>query len=154
MDTWWPRAPRTWRRIDVLHGSPRGTGDTSSPCGLASALVARPAIVRPHGQREGERRPLVHVALDPDPPAVQLHELLGQGQPEPRALLLAGVVPADLAELLEDGCLILRRDPDPGVTDSDRDHVPGHRGGEADPTAVRGELDRVGEQVQQDLLHL
>src|SRR5262249_919296 len=60
--------------------------------GLASALIARPPVVNPNGQREGERRPLTHLALDPDPSAVQLHKLLGQRQPEPRALLLAGVL--------------------------------------------------------------
>jgi hypothetical protein len=35
--------------------------------------------------------------------------------------LRAGVVPADLAEFLEDGRLILGRDPDPGVADGDGD---------------------------------
>ena len=64
---------------------------------------------------------MAHLALDPDPPAVQLHELLGERQAEPRALLRAGVLPANLAELLEDGRLVLGRDPDPRVADGDGD---------------------------------
>src|SRR5262245_27846361 len=71
----------------------------------------------PNRQREGERGALAQLALNPNPPPVQLHELLGQCQAEPRPLLLAGVVPADLTELLEDRRLILRRDPDPRVAD-------------------------------------
>src|SRR5262249_1757482 len=121
-------------------GSRAGTGDMSSPGGLASALVARTPVVNPHGQREGERGPLADVALDPDPPALQLDELLGQGQAEPRPLLLPGVVPADLAELLEDGRLVPGRDPDARVADGNRDDALGRRGGEADPAALRGEL--------------
>jgi hypothetical protein len=59
---------------------------------------------------------------------VQLHELLGQRQPEPRALLLPSILTADLAELLEDGRLILGRDPDPRVADADGDDAIGKRG--------------------------
>jgi hypothetical protein len=69
------------------------------------------------------------VAFNPDPSAVELHELLGQRQPEPRALLLAGVLPPDLAELLEDRRLVLGRDPDPRVANGDRDEAVGHRCG-------------------------
>jgi hypothetical protein len=52
---------------------------------------------------------------------VQLHELLGQRQAQSRALMLAGVLATDLAEFLENGRLILRRDPDPRVANGDRD---------------------------------
>jgi hypothetical protein len=85
---------------------------------------------------------------------VQLHELLGQRQAESRALLLASVLAPHLAELLEDGRLVLGRDADPRVADGDRDGAVGRRGGEADPATLRGELHRVGKEVQQDLLHL
>src|SRR5262249_6244447 len=101
------------------------TGDMSSPCGLASTAIARHAIVSPNGQREGERRSHSCLAQDPDSPAVQLYELLGQRQAESRALLLPSVVSADLAELLEDGRLILGRNPDPRVADGDRDDAVG-----------------------------
>src|SRR5262245_44083419 len=51
--------------IDTLH---------SSSCAMA------------HREGERERRPLSHLAVHPDPTPVQLDELPGQGQPEPRAL--------------------------------------------------------------------
>jgi hypothetical protein len=102
------------------------------------SLSARSRLVRPNRQREGERGPQAHLALDPDSSPVQFHELLGQGQPKPRALLRAGVVPADLAEFLEDRRLILRRDPDPRVTDGNGDDVGGRCRTEADPPPPPG----------------
>jgi hypothetical protein len=75
---------------------------------------------------------------------MQLHELLGQRQAEPRALLRASVVPADLAELLEDGRLVLGRDPDPRVADGDGDEALGRRDGDAHPASLRGELHGIG----------
>src|SRR5262249_32849804 len=117
-------AARTRRHQGTLGAArlaARGGGVNLRPARWRASLRAALA-------REGERRPLADLALDPDPPPVQLHELLGQRQPEPRALLLAGVVPPDLAELLEDRRLILRRDADPRVADGDGDHVVGRRG--------------------------
>src|SRR4029453_11364074 len=43
--------------------------------------------------RERERRARTHLALDPDPSAMQLDELPRQGNPEPRALHLLGSRP-------------------------------------------------------------
>ena len=62
-----------------------------------------------------EGRPAARLALDPDPAAVQLDELLRQGQAEARALLLAHLVAPHLAELFEDGRLVFRGDPDAEV---------------------------------------
>src|SRR5262249_14672944 len=98
-------------------------------------------------QCEGERGTLAYLAFNPDPPPMQLHELLRQRQAEPGALLLAGVVPPDLAKLLEDGRLILERDPDPCVADGDRDDAVGSRRGKADPAALRRELHGVRQEV-------
>src|SRR5262249_56059933 len=84
-------------------------------------------------QGERERGPLADPALDPDPPPVQLHELLGQRQSEPGALLFAGIIPPDLAELLEDGRLVFGRNADACVADRDRDHALGRCGGAAPP---------------------
>jgi hypothetical protein len=50
---------------------------------------------------------------------MQLHELLGECQAKPRALVLPLVVPADLTKLLEDRRLVLGRDPDSRVADRD-----------------------------------
>src|SRR5262245_59996011 len=63
-----------------------------------------------HRQRERERGAHAHRALDPDAPAVQLHELARESQAEPGPLALPGVIAADLAKLLEDGLVVFRRD--------------------------------------------
>src|SRR5258708_31610470 len=68
---------------------------------------------------KGERGALAGFAFEPDAPAVQLDELLGQGEPQAGSFLLVGVVAADLAELLEHGRLILGRDADARVVDRD-----------------------------------
>jgi len=70
------------------------------------------------------------------------------------ALGLARVVAPDLLELLEHRGMVLGRDADAGVLDRD-----GHAGGvelraDVDAPAVRGELHRVRQQVEQDLLEL
>jgi hypothetical protein len=80
---------------------------------------------------------------------VKRDDAAGQGQPEPGALLLAG-----LLELLEDPVLIGGIDANARV---------GHRhlrpfahpaSAHLHPPPVRGELDRIGEQVEDHLLHL
>src|SRR5262245_3932261 len=84
---------------------------------------------------------------------MQLDELSGQGQPEPGPLDLL-VRRAYLPELLEDRLLILRRDAHARVGYGDLGHAVVHRGAYVDPATLRCELERVGEQVQEDLLHL
>ena len=68
---------------------------------------------------------------------------LAKRQPESRALLLPSVLAPDLAELLEDGRLILGRDPDPGVADGNGDDAVGRRRGCA-PRRGRPEGHRAG----------
>src|SRR5262249_57063317 len=103
-------------------------------------------------QGERERGPLADPALDPDPPPVQLHELLGQRQSEPGALLFAGIIPPDLAELLEDRRLVFGRNADACVADRDRDDALGRCGGDADPASLRGGLPRRGPAGQPRVL--
>jgi transposase-like protein len=74
------------------------------------------SLATTHRDGERERRALAHLALDPDPPAVQLDELPTQGQPQPRALHLLRRR-SHLLELLEHLLLIFRSDADPGVAD-------------------------------------
>src|SRR6185503_14285144 len=137
---------------DVAPGNPiRATG----PAGCASAAsgaARRPPARVPRNtrrviiesaqrQREGECGAAAQLALDPHPAVVQLHELLRQGQPEARAFLLARLVAPHLAELLEDGCLVLGSNPDPGIGDRDRDRAVPPAGFQADAAPLRGELD-------------
>src|SRR5215475_15787948 len=84
---------------------------------------------------------------------MQLNELPGQGQSEPGSLDLL-VCCAYLPELIEDRLLILRGDAHAGVGDGDLGHAVAHGAAHVDPAALRRELEGVGEQVQEDLLHL
>src|ERR671927_1084189 len=65
----------------------------------------RPA--QPHGEPEGAA--LARRALHADLPAHQLDELLADGQPQPRAAVLAGGRAVGLAERVEELRLLLRR---------------------------------------------
>src|SRR5262245_11837946 len=94
-------------------------------------------------QRKRERRALTHLALHPDPAAVQLDELPRQRQPEPRAFDLLGRRP-DLPKLLEDRLLVLRGDTDPGVRHGDLRRPVLQPGSDVDPAPLRRELQRVG----------
>ena len=67
------------------------------------------SFVLTYRDRERERRAPAHLALHPDPAAMQFHELPAEGQPKPRPLRLLVRRP-HLAELFEDGSLILGGD--------------------------------------------
>src|SRR5262249_64045 len=93
------------------------------------------------------------LTLHPDPSAMQLNELPGQGQPESGPLNLLVRRP-HLPELLEDRLLILRRDAHASVGNGNLGHAVVHCGANVDPTAFWRELEGVGEEVQEDLLYL
>ena len=75
----------------------------------------------------------------------------GQGQSQPGALLFRRAATA-LLEGLEDPLPVLRRYADAGVGHGHLQLVPAPPRGHGDPAAVRGELDRVREQVDHHLL--
>src|SRR5215831_20280076 len=129
------------------------TGVARRPPAKVPTNVRRLIMGSRYRQRESERRSLAHLALHPDPSPMQLNELPGQGQPEPGPLDLL-VRHAHLPELLEDRLLILWRDAHTGVGDGNLGHAVVHRGAYVDPAALWRELEGVGEQVQEDLLHL
>src|SRR5262252_9933156 len=83
---------------------------------------------------------------------MQLDELPGEGQPEASPLDLL-VRCAHLPELLEDRLLILWLDAHTRVGDRDLGHAVVNRGAHVDAAALWAELEGVGEQVQEDLLH-
>src|SRR5437899_4772708 len=118
------------------------------------ACGPRRCAVTPHRYRECERGALARLAFHPDAAAVQLDELLGQRQAESGAFLLLRVIAPDLAELLEHGLMIFGRDADPGVADRDLEPAGIAMRRYVDAAAVGRELDRVGQEVDEDLLHL
>src|SRR3989441_7271405 len=107
----------------------------------------------PRGQREAEGAAPARLALDPDAAAVQLDQALGQRQPEAGPFLLARVVARSLPELLEDDRLVFLWDADPRVRDGDHDALSVRLCIHGDRAVLLGELHRVGEQVDEDLLH-
>src|SRR5262245_31010213 len=117
---------------------------------MGPPLASVPVV---EGEREGEGRSFTQTARHPDAASVQLDELSGERQPEPGALdLLRGGT--HLPELLEDRLVILGGDTDARVDDRDLDDGALDGGSYVDLTTLRRELDRVGEQVQEHLLHL
>ena len=102
------------------------------------------------GQREGEGAPLAEAARHGDVPAVLLDDVLHDREPEPDPLARAA---AHLVELLEDVLEILLRDADALVRhrDLDRDGVLDRL--DEDARAARRELDRVADEVDENLLH-
>ena len=65
-----------------------------------------------------------------------------------------GIVGAHLAKLLENFRLIFRRDPDAGVSYRYFHRAIARLGVDSDPSSLGSELDRVGKQIQKDLLDL
>src|SRR6185436_2053871 len=99
-------------------------------------------------QRKAEGRALAELALHPDPPAVHLDELAREREPKTRALGLAGIVAAHLAELIEDQCLVRNRDADPGIRDRDLYRVCQLFAVQLHSPSGWCELDRIGQQIE------
>ena len=70
-----------------------------------------------HRKREGKRRALARLRLDPNPAAVHLNDALGYGESQAGAALLAGDRVVGLLKLLKQPGLIGSGDAGSGVTD-------------------------------------
>ncbi len=81
---------------------------------------------------------------------MQFDDALGDGEAEPAPALLAGARAVDLLELLEDALLVGLRDAGTGVRDRDQERPVRDARLDRDLTDV-GELDRVADQVHEDL---
>ncbi len=89
---------------------------------------------------------------------MQLDELARDRQAEARAVVLARRARVHLGELAEHEVVVLRRDADPRVADFDHALVHAvvdvRERANPDAPALRGEVDRVAEQVADDVRHL
>src|SRR5262249_12995148 len=85
---------------------------------------------------------------------MQFYKLLGQSKPKSSPFSLVSVVAPHLAKFLENLCLVLRRDPDPGVTDGDLYRTISPPGVDSDPPSFRRELHRVGKKIEKYLFDL
>src|SRR6185295_6330631 len=104
---------------------------------------------------EGESAADCGLRLDPNSAAHQLDQTPRDREPEAGAAVLAGGRSVGLAERLEQPRRLLARHADPGVGDFDPElhfltGALGATDAHADPS-VLGELDRVAQQVGQDL---
>src|SRR5689334_21784349 len=111
------------------------------------------AWLRP-GEGDVEDLSAVPCRLGPDPPAQNLDQVLGDGEPKAEAAGLAGPGAVDLVEALEDAAPVLGRDARAAVTHADHDLAFGERGLDVDGGARRRELGGVVEQVAKRLSEL
>ena len=161
--------PGVLRRV-LLHGlrdRHRAGSDRRTSPALRRVVGRRPARRRDELRRkvEGEQTPLAWRALKLDLSSQEPPQLAADGQPEPRAAVLAAGASVRLLERLEDDLLLLQGNPDPRVRDRERDdrvRLPQRgileldRGTrridlERDPS-LPGELEGVREQVLENLL--
>ncbi len=124
----------------------RGAENPRAPRG-----VGRKGEVRREGKDASPRRD----AFRRDPPAHQLHQPPGDGQPQAGAAVTPGDRVVRLSEWVEQGRQPLRLDPDPGVPDRkpEPDPLVGaliRRHLDNDLSGL-GELDRIAGEVDQDL---
>ena len=127
--------------------------DTSSPprdTARSGSLSRRDSRGARQRNLESKRTPPGRAVFDPDPTAVKLDDLPGNGQPEPapgmRALgsLGSGIPP-------EDQVPIRRSDSRTGIADFEQDTSLCRLRGEVDPSPRRGEFDGVSGQIEQNL---
>src|SRR5207237_5454057 len=90
-------------------------------------------------------------AADGDRPTMHLDQLADDAQTQAGAAVPPGAAAVSLHELFEDHPLRISRDADTGVLDGDPDHTARWLGDDFDVAAL-GELDSIGQQVDQDLL--
>ena len=131
------------------------------PLGVTQAACAVRRSAGALRDREEEPAPRAERALDPDPAAVELHELARDREPEPRPVVLARRRRVHLRELAEDEVVVLGGDPDPGVPDLDDElagdlgrgpvRVP-EPGGDPDAPSLGGEVDPVPDEVPERLV--
>src|SRR5262249_50823552 len=104
-----------------------------------------------NGQLDDERRALADDAASRDAPSVRLHDRLRDVEPEPRPRDLAVERALGTEEALEEMLTVAVGDPDPVILDLDRDLAVPTRHGQVDRPRLGAELDRVRDEVVDDL---
>src|SRR5262249_31016349 len=103
-----------------------------------------------HWYRKIERRPLARLGFNPDPPTVHLDDALSDRKAQAGPALRARDRTVGLVKFLEDLGLIGCGDTRPCIADGHRECPVRCRWFDRD-LALVGELDRVADQVEQDL---
>src|SRR5215468_9780797 len=150
-----------WTSTNVTMLIPMRTGTScSGRCRTKAKRCMTRVRLRSHGAGEGalarqadaEDGALGGLALDPDATTMVIDDHAADGKPETGALRLGRQRIANLAEGLEDGLVMLGRDPRAVVGDGERDifGVAGDREGDAS-LGSRTEFHGVRQQVDGDL---
>src|SRR3989338_2431726 len=108
-------------------------------------------LVTEQRQIEVERGAFTRTAAQNDLRAVQLHQLLGNRQPQTRATLFATGRRIDLIETIEDARLLISGNSDSGVLHHDPRIDIDDLDGNGHPAALR-ELDGIGDEIEENLL--
>src|SRR5690606_8465012 len=135
-----PRAERGGGAAVRRRGDVRATG--------ARCALRRPAPSLRDRDAEGHRRPLPHLALHLHAPAVRLDDAARDGEAEAGA---GAAGAARLPERVEEARALLLGDARPGVRDAEDDVAAVARRAHGDAAALGRELDRVVDQVGEDL---
>src|SRR2546423_1713048 len=103
-----------------------------------------------HRQCEVEVAPFAWRGLHPDAPVVRLDDALRDDEAKSDA---APIRAAALPELTEDVWQLLRGNPGTGIGDDNPHLVGDPRPAKSDATPLRSELDRIPDEIGQDLLY-
>jgi hypothetical protein len=106
------------------------------------------------GYFDVERTPLPKATFQPNTATMQLGKALGQSESQPSPLVMPRCRAIHLLELVKDTFLVYFGNADTGVRDAEANNLTRCRSPHRYQTTFRGELDRVGQQVVQDLLDL
>src|ERR1700760_3109240 len=101
---------------------------------------------------DGRGGPSPQLADELELATMALDQRLGERQAQPDPFVAAVDLWFDLAEGLERRRNILRPHPDAGIDDTEREPDALQTGRHADAAVFGGELDRIGDQVDQRLL--
>src|SRR5439155_15656351 len=151
-----PPVPSPARRSSPRVGGSRmlggrhGRASCSSRCPRRRGPARPSRRGRPRRQRKDESATFARLAVDPDSPAVQLHEPLRERKPETRPFALT-CTRLRLLELLEVPPLILGRDTRPRVRDRYEDLSVERRRLELDTPSRLRELLRIRKQAEDHL---
>src|SRR5581483_7752221 len=132
---------------------PRYPFFTTAPYALWVAGEDRIDGILPDRKGKGEFAPLSDLAGHPDPSPVQLDQILSEGQSEPRPPGIGsnGFTAIKFIEHLVD---LVRRNAGAGIGHADPDEPLFDLRGDADLAPRRRKLDRVIDQIGQDLVEL
>src|SRR6266849_3483700 len=115
------------------------------------AALQRRRLLRCQRDGEVERRTVTDSALDPDLAAMHLDDLLNDREAQAGPGYRLGGAAADPPEAFEDMLDLVRRDAQPGVGDADERKTAVGAGRQRHRPAIGRVLDRIVDEVAQDL---